>query len=176
MKQIDLDDDLAEFLLAQERLTGVSPSDFLKAALRRQRTRQRVPRERTAGEPRQRSASGQMAVFLRILTEMQGKYPETFERIANVRGRGRIYFAKSAAEIEASGNSTNPQLIPGTEWWAIGTTSTPEKAKILGRVLHEVGCSREDRERWEADFGCTISDPPRVWGEESPEEDDPFRI
>ena len=175
MKQIELEDDLVDFLLAQERLTGVSPSEFLTDALRRQRMSKRGPLERASTEPRQRSASGQMAVFLRILAEMHEKHPETFERIANVRGRERVYFARSAAEIEASGASTNPSQIPGSDWWAIGTTSTSDKAKILARVFLEVGCSPDDVLRWETEFSGFSSQTVEAWGGQ-PQDDDPFKI
>ncbi len=172
MKQIDLDDDLVDWLQDQERVAGVSPSEFLKRALRGWSG---APKSQRLRKPRHRGSSSQMAVFLRILGEVHGKYPDTFDRIGNIQGRPRIYFARSSAEIEASGKSTMPVEVPTTGWWVVGNTSTRDKAKILARVFQEVGCAPGDTLQWESEFGSvSVQTAEALAGEVT--DHDPFKI
>ena len=62
----------------------------------------------------------------------------------NIKGRGRLYFAKDAQTLEENGKSVNPKQIPGTPYWVITTTSTPLKQEILGLVMKDLGCPARD--------------------------------
>lgn len=105
---------------------------------------------------RRKRLSGMTALdaFLDILTELHDSDPDRFnQRIPRVAGRKRVYFARTAEEIERSGNSTLPVPIPNTGWWVITNTATDRKKIILQDVFRELGLSaarkRELMERFE---------------------------
>jgi negative modulator of initiation of replication len=167
MSQIDLDQELVDFLRANESLTGETPSELIRKLLQK-----RQPR-RTVGQ-RARSENTDLAVFLRILREVRNQYSERFASVVNVRGRTRIYFSRNPKEIEASGRSTFPVEIPGIGWWVTSNTSTDHKRTILEDVFMAVNCSPEDRRRWLGEFSAADALPSEE--DAAPEDDDPFKI
>lgn len=68
--------------------------------------------------------------------------PDAFEKVLLIQGRGRRYFAKSAMEIKNSGKSTQPRNIPGTEYWIMTNSPTPQKRDLLDRALRVLGFSQ----------------------------------
>lgn len=68
--------------------------------------------------------------------------PDTFEKVLLLQGRGRRYFAKSAMEIRNSGKSTQPRNIPGTEYWVMTNSPTPQKRDLTEKVLRLLGFSQ----------------------------------
>lgn len=66
-----------------------------------------------------------------------------FEKILAIRGRDRRYFAKSREEIEKSGNSTQPRKIPGSPFWVMTNSPTPQKKQMLRDALNLLGYSPE---------------------------------
>ena len=60
-----------------------------------------------------------------------------------VRGRRRIYFARTPEVIEQTGSSTKPQPIPGTPWYVATNNSTSRKQRILGKVMTRLGYAKE---------------------------------
>ncbi|CAN5737822.1 replication initiation negative regulator SeqA [soil metagenome] len=89
----------------------------------------------------ERDAVGQ---FLFILAWLQKKHPDTFSRVLGLRGRVRTYFARSARDLEATGESVNPQRIPSTDYWVVTNNDTPKKKRILADVLKLLGYSPMD--------------------------------
>ena len=53
-----------------------------------------------------------------------------------------MYFARSREEIEKSGNSTQPRSIPGTPFWAMTNSPTPQKREMLKDALRLLGYSQ----------------------------------
>jgi hypothetical protein len=77
--------------------------------------------------------------FLFVLAWACRKHPDRFGRVCDeVHGRQRVYFARSADDIEQSGISTNPKQIPGTTFWVSTNHSNAHKNEILVSVLCEV--------------------------------------
>ena len=79
--------------------------------------------------------------MLYVLSAAHALKPGLFEKILLIQGRGRRYFAKSSAEIERSGNSTQPRNIPKTGYWVMTNSPTQQKQELLGRVLRKLGFS-----------------------------------
>lgn len=80
--------------------------------------------------------------MLYVLSVAHRLKPDVFEKILLIQGRGRRYFAKSAAEILRSGKSTQPRNIPGTEYWVMTNSQTSQKQEVLERALRLLGFSR----------------------------------
>jgi len=166
MPLIELDQEIVDFLRANEALSGEPPSEFIRKLVGKRSQQTQVVR-------RARSEHSDLAVFLRILREMNSKYPEKFSAVGSVRGRTRIYFSTDPKEIEASGRSTKPVEIFETDWWVTSNTSTDRKRSILEEVFRAVGCSAEDRRRWLIEFtGSQEASEPCA----THEDDDPFKI
>ena len=165
MAQIDLDQELVDFLRANESLTGETPSVFLRKLLQKRKPN-------SVDKPR--IGRSDLSIFLGILREIHERSPERFSAVENVRGRTRIYFARNPKPIESSGQSTFPVEIPHTGWWVTSNTSTDRKRAILEEVFSAVGSSFEDRHRWMAEFAG--QKPGSVESGGPPEDDDPFRI
>jgi len=165
MAQIDLDQELVDFLRANESLTGETPSAFLRKLLQKRKSK---PVEKP------RSDKSDLSIFLRILREIHEQSPERFSAVENVRGRTRVYFSRNPKAIESSGQSTFPVEIPQIGWWVTSNTSTDRKRAILEEVFRAVGSSFEDRHRWLAEFAGAKSVGIEPGG--PPEDDDPFKI
>lgn len=166
MALIDLDQEIVDFLRANEAFSGESPSEFIRKLVRKKSQPTQVVQ-------RARSEHSDQAVFLRILREVYDKFPEKFSAVRSVRGRTRVYFSDDPKEIEASGRSTKPVEILETGWWVTSNTSTKDKRSILEDVFRAVGCSAEDRRQWLIEFTGS-QDPSEP--DATHEDDDPFKI
>jgi negative modulator of initiation of replication len=82
-----------------------------------------------------RFAKGVVGRFLATLSWLYAAHKDDFQAVERIRGRGRLYFAKSAEALEQSGRSVNPKQIPGSPYWVITTTSTDLKQEILFEVM-----------------------------------------
>jgi negative modulator of initiation of replication len=80
--------------------------------------------------------------MLHVFSAAYALKPDVFEKILLIQGRGRRYFAKSSMEIMKSGKSTQPRNIPGTEYWVMTNSPTPQKQDLLERVLRLLGFSQ----------------------------------
>ena len=79
------------------------------------------------------------ARYLALLAFLYREHPEAFEAVVQMRGRQRVYFAKSSEEIEAVSVNTFPQRIPGSPFWALTNSNLRQKQTILTRVLFALG-------------------------------------
>lgn len=84
--------------------------------------------------------------FLLILSVLHHVNTDTFERILAVKGRNRLYFAKSKQELTASGSSTNPKQVPNSEYWVVTNNNTSKKSSMLMEVLNILGYTNEQAE------------------------------
>ena len=145
MPQVELDEDLYEYFRRHEELTGERVSDHIRGLLKA------GAKKNLANQGRTRPGTD-LAEFLTILADVQRKYPDRFPRIASVRGRTRIYFARTGAEIEQSGSSTAPVEIPCTGWWVSSNNANALKRGLLRKVFRAIGCSAEDCRKWLEQF------------------------
>lgn len=79
--------------------------------------------------------------MLHLLGAAHALKPGVFEKVLLIQGRERRYFARTSAEIERSGTSTQPRKIPKTEYWVMTNSPTPQKQDLLGRALRKLGFS-----------------------------------
>jgi negative modulator of initiation of replication len=73
--------------------------------------------------------------YLYLFRCIQQRRPLDFRNVVQIRGRERIYFARTAGEIEASGKSTQPREIHGAGYWALTNLPVREKERILRNAM-----------------------------------------
>jgi negative modulator of initiation of replication len=91
----------------------------------------------------QRGAVGR---FLLILAALYRVHNQQFSTVCNIRGRDRLYFAGSEAELAASGSSTKPRQIPDSPFWVITNSNTTRKKMMLTEVGRALGYNEQDVE------------------------------
>ena len=84
--------------------------------------------------------------FLYILTCLHDTHQSEFNKILEVQGRDRLYFATSEADLRGSGSSTNPKQIGGTGYWVLTNSNTDRKRWMLAEVAKLLGYSATDVE------------------------------
>ena len=82
--------------------------------------------------------------FLKTLLLNDGNAESTM--LNHSRGRHRVQFARTAAEINASGNTTNPRQIPGTRVYALTNLSNESKRSIANELLGSLKYSMQLRQ------------------------------
>ncbi len=85
--------------------------------------------------------------FLYLLSVLARVHKKDFANVLDIKGRNRLYFAKSAVELNESGSSTNPKQIPNTDFWVITNSNTTRKKMMLTETALKLGYSAEDAER-----------------------------
>lgn len=91
----------------------------------------------------QRGAVGR---FLLILAALYRVHNQQFSTVCQIRGRDRLYFAASEAELAASGSSTKPRQIPDSPYWVITNSNTTRKKMMLTEVGRALGYNEQDIE------------------------------
>lgn len=161
MRTIEIDDDVYRFLLSNATEIGESASSILRRVLG-------LPSAHGPGGTQPNTATAQadrdlLALvegarfkgygsvkdkYLGILSFVAQQKPQDFEEpVRRIGGRNRRYFAETAQEIAATGRSTQPRQIPGTQYWALTNSPTRQKRQILDRVLGVMGYERATVER-----------------------------
>ncbi len=152
VKPLALELDVHTFILDKIAESGQSASSFLRDRLGISPTVARVqsPSAPTStssssgldellNSSRFRYAKGVVGRFLVILSWLHSKHRKDFEVVETVRGRGRLYFAKSAQQLKESGKSVNPKPIADSPFWVITTSPTNLKQEMLGSVMNALG-------------------------------------
>lgn len=85
--------------------------------------------------------------FLYLLSVLARVHKKQFHKVLDIKGRNRLYFGNSAAELNETGSSTNPKQIPNTEFWVITNSNTTRKKMMLTETAIKLGYSAEDAER-----------------------------
>ncbi|WP_417658868.1 replication initiation negative regulator SeqA [Pseudidiomarina sp.] len=88
-----------------------------------------------------------VARFLYILSMLYKCHANQFDSVLHISGRDRQYFAKTEAELEASGTSTNPKQIPDAPYFVVTNNNTTRKKSMLTQVAQELGYSQEQAEK-----------------------------
>ena len=81
--------------------------------------------------------------FLLVLTFLYQASPEAFVNATEIKGRKRVYFAKSDEELQANGKTTKPRAVPGTPYWVISNTNTSRKRNIVAQLMTTMGYPAE---------------------------------
>ncbi len=77
--------------------------------------------------------------FLVILGALHNAHAKEFDRVLEIKGKGRLYFAKNEQTLLASGSSTNPKAIPGSEYWVVTNNNTAKKRSMLAQTAQILG-------------------------------------
>jgi negative modulator of initiation of replication len=76
--------------------------------------------------------------FIQILSVLYAENPAGFDGATAIKGRKRIYFAKSESELLSSGSTTKPRKIEHTPYWVITNTNTGRKRNIVTQLMAEM--------------------------------------
>jgi len=145
MKTIQIDDDIFSYIASKTTDIGrESPSEILRRLLG-------VSKKETSILPQSGNIHHEWEAhltkteflvlnsgtkkFLHILGIIAKEKGPLFEKILEIQGRDRKYFAKSEGEILQSGQSTHPKKIPGTQYWVMTNLSTLDKRRRIGEVM-----------------------------------------
>ena len=148
MRTIEIDEDIYTHLASKTMHIGESASSILRRELKLngQALNKDIPATAThelavfLSGPRMRFGNT-TDKFLAVLSEVHREKPKEFEKLLLIRGRDRVYFARTKEEITHSGRSTQPLQIPGTQYWAMTNSPTPQKKKMLRQALQLLGYS-----------------------------------
>ena len=77
--------------------------------------------------------------FIQILSVLYAESPKEFDSATDIKGRKRIYFAKSESELLSAGSTTKPRHIENTPYWVITNTNTGRKRNIVTQLMAEMG-------------------------------------
>lgn len=162
MRTISIDEDVYQHLVRNTAEIGESASDILRRLLGVGGTSPTAtgPGASTVAaghefseamaDPRFLRQGAAVDKFLFILATAYAQKRDQFEKVLAIQGRGRRYFATNEAEIAVSGQSTQPRPIPGSPYWVMTNSPTPQKREMLRDVLTLLGYS-------EAAIGAAVS-------------------
>ena len=157
-KEILLDDDVFAYILSKSTHDGEKATSILRRELRLPSVTAKAagldhenPISNVSSSPtlpcfrRELIASPRFTAantterYLLVLSGMHREDPERFSRILSVRGRQRLWFARSEEEIAKSGNTTHPKRIPESDYWAMTNFSNEAKMDALEKVARILG-------------------------------------
>ena len=173
MKTIEVDEDLYRYIASQTRHIGESASDILRRLLTlTPQTTQRLATECPAvSEARNEMAQPVMADcepdtltqllsrsgfadkesaidrFMLILWALYQLEPAAFTRATEIKGRKRVYFARSEEELQANGKTTKPRAVQDSPYWVISNTNTGRKRYIVAQLMAAMGYPQEPIDR-----------------------------
>jgi negative modulator of initiation of replication len=170
MKTIQIDDDIYHHLLQNVQFIGEDASSILRRMLgigsaRSGRGRKSTHQGRiyNGNGPssvdecvqhhlfqKEREAVGK---FLFALSWLAQKHKDEFNKVLDIQGRKRRYFAESCDAIEASGTKVMPQQIPNTSLWVATNNDTPKKQRMLADAMRVLGYSDGDCNRLTSALG-----------------------
>lgn len=82
--------------------------------------------------------------FLQILSALHATNASDFSKVLSVKGRNRIYFSTSKAQLLEAGSSTNPKQVPDSDYWVVTNNNTAKKVSMLSQVALTLGYSNKD--------------------------------
>jgi len=89
---------------------------------------------------------GVVGRFLFILAAFHRTHKAQFNRVLDIKGRDRIYFAKSKEALLESGSSMNPKNITDSEYWVMTNSNTTRKKMMLHEVALNLGYTQQQAE------------------------------
>ena len=85
--------------------------------------------------------------WLLVLSVIHKYHTQQFSKVLGMSGRNRTYFATDKDTLLATGSSTNPKNVPGSEYWVITNNNTVKKINMLKEVAEQVGFSLSEIEQ-----------------------------
>lgn len=153
MKTIEVEDDVYHHIAAQTQEIGEPATSILRRLLGIATGAQPGQASKTVvaaqphelalllSQPMFSSSTTAVARMLRIFKEVHAQKKQDFEKVLQIQGRNRAYFAQSEQEILKSGKSTQPREIEGTGFWVMTNSPTPQKQQMVREVLEVLGYS-----------------------------------
>ncbi|WP_351000576.1 replication initiation negative regulator SeqA [Shewanella sp. TB7-MNA-CIBAN-0143] len=86
---------------------------------------------------------GAVGRFMHLLSSLESTARSDFDKVLNVQGKGRLYFARSKQALLTSSKSSNPKEIASSGFWVTTNNNTAKKQTILTEVLEHLGCDSE---------------------------------
>jgi negative modulator of initiation of replication len=161
MNTIEIDDELYHFIAGQTQRIGESANDILRRILlNKQPVAQpsaAVPAVAENSKSSQKvfdilskqDLQAELSVvgrFLIILSALSRAHKQDFAQVLEIKGRNRVYFGRSEADLLEAGSSTNPKQIPNSEFWVITNSNTTRKKMMLTEAALKLGYSAEEAE------------------------------
>ncbi|MCL2913989.1 replication initiation negative regulator SeqA [Shewanella corallii] len=84
---------------------------------------------------------GAVGRFLFILETLYLSSGNGFDKVLQVQGRDRLYFATSKDALLNASKSANPKEIGNSGYWVTTNNNTAKKRNILSEVLEQFGAS-----------------------------------
>lgn len=84
--------------------------------------------------------------FLFVLGALHRIHGPDFAKVEGIKGKNRLYFATSKAQLLESGSSTNPKNIPDSSFWVVTNNNTGKKLAMLKQTMVTLGYSDSDVE------------------------------
>ena len=176
MKNIEIDEELYQYIASQTQFIGESASSILRRLLALGTTQQLTTTpnsvEPSAVKPESAAKAAETSVkkpkgtvfdhinkeelatqrgavgrFLLILQALYRVHQDEFRVVNDIRGRDRLYFADNESALAESGSSTKPRQIPESPYWVITNSNTTRKKMMLTEVAVALGYSDNDAER-----------------------------
>ncbi len=177
MKNLEIDDQLYQYIAANTQYIGESASDILRRLLKLDKNENTTPQtlsqepsnqvvkpipetKNTPHENKERAdvfnyinkeelamQRGAVGRFLLILAALYGVNQQDFQRVLTIRGRDRLYFATTEQALSESGSSTKPRQIPDSPFWVMTNSNTTRKKMMLTEAALALGYSSEDAEK-----------------------------
>lgn len=158
MNTIEIDDELYHYIASQTQRIGESANEILHRILLNKVAVAQPPV--TASEPAKPSQKvfdilskqdlqAELSVvgrFLIILSALARAHKTEFAAVLEIKGRNRVYFGRSEADLLEAGSSTNPKQIPNSEFWVITNSNTTRKKMMLTEAALKLGYSQEEAE------------------------------
>jgi negative modulator of initiation of replication len=153
MKTIEVEDDVYHYIAAQTKEIGEPATSILRRLLGVASGAQPGQASKTVvaaqphelalllSQPMFSSSTTAVARMLRIFKEVHAQKKQDFEKVLQIHGRNRAYFAQSEQEILKSGKSTQPREIEGTGFWVMTNSPTQQKQQMVREVLEVLGYS-----------------------------------
>ena len=90
--------------------------------------------------------------WLLVLSIIHKHHTQQFTKVLGMSGRNRTYFATDKDSLFATGSSTNPKNVPGSNYWVITNNNTVKKINMLKKVAEQVGFNLTEIEQLIAIF------------------------
>lgn len=176
MKTIEIDDELYQYIASNTQSIGESASQILRRLLElepvqgasvavkvEEKQVEPVQAQRKVEdkvEPVRESANvfnilnkeelamqkGVVGRFLFILAAFHRTHKAQFNKVLEIKGRDRIYFATSKEALLESGSSMNPKNITDSEYWVMTNSNTTRKKMMLHEVALILGYTQQQAE------------------------------
>ncbi|KZN59759.1 replication initiation negative regulator SeqA [Pseudoalteromonas luteoviolacea] len=176
MKTIEIDDELYQYIASNTQSIGESASQILRRLLELEPSQvdsvtavteeekvepiQLIQAVEEKPEPVKETANvfnilnkeelamqkGVVGRFLFILAAFHRTHKAQFNKVLEIKGRDRIYFAKSKEALLESGSSMNPKNITDSEYWVMTNSNTTRKKMMLHEVALNLGYSQQQAE------------------------------